>query len=371
MRVTGHMIRQKILRNMQSAIERLQFSQVQLATGKRILQPSDDPIGMSKDIRVRALLADKEQFQKNIEDALGWIDNTEPSVDQILADVVELKEIAIRGASDTLGSPERAALAQQVEHLIQQIVTLSNDRYGQRYVFAGTYTLTEPYTAQRVVSSEATTLPDLEWVDLDNARITQGTVTVAGPMGETYAEGTDYEIDYQLGRIRRCAAGSMNPGDSFTVSYETETICRVDLNVPDTSGIINREIAQGVYEGINTGGQEILASGTDILALMIRVKTDLYRNDGIAVNQSLNEIDQAIDQVSAGLGKLGARRSAFELAMAKLDSEVVNLHSIISSLEDADIAEVTVKFQAQQMAYESALAAAGKMMNMSLINFVQ
>jgi flagellar hook-associated protein 3 FlgL len=135
--------------------------------------------------------------------------------------------------------------------------------------------------------------------------------------------------------------------------------------------MINREVAQGVYENINTGGQEVLASRIDVLSLMIRVKTNLFRNDGLAVNQALDEIDEAIDQISAALGKLGARRSAFELARAKLDSETVNLHSIISGLEDADLAEVMVRFQAEQMAYESALAAAGQMMNMSLINFIR
>ena len=78
MRVTGKMIRQKILYNTNTAMERLQFAQTQMATGKRILKASDDPLGLSKAMRARAILTDNRQFLRNIEDALSWLENTEP-----------------------------------------------------------------------------------------------------------------------------------------------------------------------------------------------------------------------------------------------------------------------------------------------------
>jgi len=62
MRVTGRMVRQKILNNTNTAMERLQFAQTQMATGKRILKPSDDPLSLSKAIRARALLTDSRQY---------------------------------------------------------------------------------------------------------------------------------------------------------------------------------------------------------------------------------------------------------------------------------------------------------------------
>jgi flagellar hook-associated protein 3 FlgL len=369
MRVTGKMIRQRILANIESAMERLQFAQTQMATGKRIQTPSDDPISLSKSLKVRALLADNQQFVRNIDDAIGWIDNTEPVLDEIVETIITLKEIAIRGASDTETDYERSALAEQIDGLIDNLVGLGNTRYGHRYVFSGTHTLTAPYTSEYTVSGESVSLPDLEWALLGNARLAGGSVTVTGSMGETYIEGVDYEIDHQSGAIRRLGGGSMGAG-SYTVSYQTETICRVELNVPDTDGAINREVARGVYERLNTGGEDIFASRVAVFDLMVRVKNALFRDDGIDVNQSLDEIEDALEQVSSALSDIGVKRNAFDLARAKLDSEMVNLQAMISRLEDADLAEVMVRFQGEQTAYESALAAAGQIMNTSLINFI-
>jgi flagellar hook-associated protein 3 FlgL len=370
MRVTGKMIRDKVLYNVNLAQERLQLGQTQMATGKRILKPSDDPLGLSKSLGFRALRKDNEQFQRNIGDALAWIDNTEPEVEAMVEILAELKEIAVEGASDTKSAAERSVLAGQVEGLIERLVELANSTYGGRYVFAGTYTTTKPYDIVYSAAAESVSLPDLEWVDLGNAQITQGSVTVTGMMGEGYTEGVDFEIDYALGRIRRLAGGAMVPGDTYNVSYDTDTASGVVLNVPDTSGAINREVAAGVHNKINFGGEEILDSGIDIFGLLISVKNDLARNRGAAVSASLDDIEAGLDQIAAVLGQHGIRRNAFELAKTRLESEMVNLEALISELEDADMAEVAVAFQTDQLAYESALAAASRIVNTSLVNFI-
>jgi flagellar hook-associated protein 3 FlgL len=370
MRVTSKMVNEKILSNVSSALERLQYAQTQMATGKRTLKPSDDPIDVAKALRVKALLADNLQFQRNIDDGVDWLENTEPMVDEMVAVITELKEIATSGASDSKTDVERAVLGEEVDALIERLVGLANSRCGQRYVFAGAYTLIAPYRLSYEVSDESVSLPDLEWTDLGNARLKSAPVTVSGPGGQVYVEGVDYEIDYEMGRIRRLAGGAMGAG-SYTVSYQTETVSAVDLSVPDTDGVINREIAQGVYRAVNIGGQEILASGTDVFDLLLNVKTALFRNEGDSVNQALDDIDLAVTQVASALGKVGTQRNAFDLARAKLESQMVNHQAVISNLEDADLAEVMVRFQTEQMAYESALAAAATIMNISLINFIQ
>jgi flagellar hook-associated protein 3 FlgL len=371
MRVTGKMLRDKVLYNIQSSLERMQFAQTQVATGKRILKPSDDAVAVSKTLKVRNLLADNEQYQRNMDDGVGWVDSTEPALDAASGLLAELKEIALSGASDTNGADERRALAEQVEGLLEEMVQLANTQYDQRYVFAGTYTLTRPYSATRSISDEPVTLPDSGWTDLTNGKLEMGSVTVRGSSSQVYVEGTDYEIDYTAGRIRRLTTGEIPAGDACQISYGTQGVCRVDLNAPGTDGALRREVAPGVWEQVNIGGEEFLNSGVNAFDLMVRVKNALYKNDGAAVNQTLNDVDTAFDQVSAALGEVGHVRKSFDLAGARLDTQNVNLKAMMSGLEDADLAEVMVRFQAERAAYESALSAAGNIMNTSLINFLQ
>jgi flagellar hook-associated protein 3 FlgL len=370
MRITDAMIRERILCNMNASLNKVQIAQTQIATGKRVLKPSDDPMAISRSTKIKALLRDNEQFQKNISSAFAWIESSEHAVSQMVEVLTELKELAVDGASDTNGAPERAALALQANTLLERLVDLVNTTFDGRFIFAGTHTLTSPYSISSSVVDEGVVFTADEWLDLGNARIVEGSVTLSGGT-VTFVEGTDYEIDYETGAVRRLAAGAMVPGTAYQISYDTESIAAVDLTVPATGGAINREIAQGVYEPINVGGEEILNSRVDIFSLMADVKNSLFRNDGEAVSQAIADIDSALDQASGTLAKIGAARNGFDLAQAKLDTENTNLKALISSLEDADLAEVLVNFRAEQTAYEAALAASATIMNTSLLNFLR
>lgn len=371
MRVTAAMVRSRILHNMSSALDVLQLTQTQIASGKRILKPSDDPVGTAKALNLRTVLRDNQQFMENIDDAGGWMTVTEAAVHDMVLLITELKEAAISGANDTKGEPERAALAQEIEHLLESLIDVANTRYGDRYVFAGTHTLTRPYSAERTVDAEGFAFVDDEWLDLGHARIEAGSLSVSDGLGGVFTEGIDYEIDYAGGSIRRLSGGSMGIGIAYSVSYASENISGVSLDVPDTTGLVNREIAQGVYESINLGGEEILNSGIDVFGLLMDVRDLLYRNDGAGVSAKLDIIDAAMDQINTGLGRTGTLQRSFDLTRGRLETENTNLQALISRLEDADLAEVAMRMQLKQTAYEAALASAASIMNMSLIDFVR
>jgi flagellar hook-associated protein 3 FlgL len=371
MRVTSGMVRRNIIANMNSALGKLQISQTQIATGKRVFKPSDDPATIAKSVNIKALLRDSEQFKRNIEDGLGWLSTTEAAVDDMTEILTNLKEIAVKGAGDTLGADERAALGEQTEALIQRLLDSSNTAYGDRYVFAGTNTLTRPYSASSDVAGETFAVSGTDWTDLGNPRLESGTVLIRGPLGEVYTEGVDYTIDYDLGRIVKIDGGGMAEGVTYTAAYTADTTAAVQLNVAAADGAINREVAEGVREQVNIGGEELLSSSVDVFALMVRVKNALLRNDSDSVNLALDEIEGAADQVTSGLGRLGAMSEGLNLADARLDTEIVNLTALVSSLEDADVAEVAVSLQAEQVAYQAALAAAATILNTSLVNFIE
>ncbi len=62
------------------------------------------------------------------------------------------------------------------------------------------------------------------WYALDHANIVPGTVVVtSNPAGTTYVEGTDYVIDYELGKIKLIAAGSVDANDVL-VDYSYNAI---------------------------------------------------------------------------------------------------------------------------------------------------
>lgn len=59
-----------------------------------------------------------------------------------------------------------------------------------------------------------------KWVKLENRKIAAGTVTVTSETGgTTYNEGTDYNVDYDIGRIQVIVGGEINGGENLLVDY--------------------------------------------------------------------------------------------------------------------------------------------------------
>lgn len=70
MRITNSMMINNMLRNMSANLNRLDKYQSQLATGRKIRVPSDDPVGASRSLRARTDLARNQQYAKNVDDAI-------------------------------------------------------------------------------------------------------------------------------------------------------------------------------------------------------------------------------------------------------------------------------------------------------------
>jgi len=147
MRVTQSVITRTLLQTLSHSKESLHKKQVMLSTGKAIEKPSSDPVNYSKAENFKRKIERNNSFLQNVEDALGWVDNTNSILDNIYSNVIRLKEIAIQGADKSLNDLERKTLSEQVEAIIDNVVSAANSTYLGKYVFAGTSTKGEkPFT---------------------------------------------------------------------------------------------------------------------------------------------------------------------------------------------------------------------------------
>ncbi|MBO8130519.1 MAG: flagellar hook-associated protein 3 [Candidatus Marinimicrobia bacterium] len=147
MRVTQSVITRTLLQTLSHSKESLHKKQVMLSTGKAIEKPSSDPVNYSKAENFKRKIERNNSFLQNVEDALGWVDNTNSILDNIYSNVIRLKGIAIQGADKSLNDLERKTLSEQVEAIIDNVVSAANSTYLGKYVFAGTSTKGEkPFT---------------------------------------------------------------------------------------------------------------------------------------------------------------------------------------------------------------------------------
>ena len=121
-------------------------TQQQLATGRRVLTPSDDPIAAARALEVTQSQSLNTQYGTNrgyAKDSLTMVDSTLSSVTELLQNV---KTTAISAGNGSLGDGERASIATALQSSLDQLVGLSNTRDGQgNYLFSGFQTTTPAF----------------------------------------------------------------------------------------------------------------------------------------------------------------------------------------------------------------------------------
>lgn len=145
LRVTDEMMLSAALYNLRRNSRKLFRLQVMAALGKRILAPSDDPLGAIKVIDYNSQLSRFEQYQRNIAFGLSWLQRTEGVLQDLEELVSRAHEIAVSQSSGTADAQSRASCAGIVREIKAQVWQLSNASLGGRYLFAGLKNDQPPY----------------------------------------------------------------------------------------------------------------------------------------------------------------------------------------------------------------------------------
>ena len=137
-RMSSNQIHQSSLDVILDAQARLQRTQEQLATGKQLLNPSDDPIATSQIMTIRSELSRIETLQKNANHAYSELSLAESTVAGVQDALQRARELAVRGNNDALGATEKVMIASEIEGLRTQIMALANTKSASgEYLFAG------------------------------------------------------------------------------------------------------------------------------------------------------------------------------------------------------------------------------------------
>ncbi|HEV2812969.1 MAG TPA: flagellar hook-associated protein FlgL [Solirubrobacteraceae bacterium] len=145
-RVTEGMLGRRLLSDLRASTHRIATAQRQIASGRRIDKPSDDPLATHNALRLRSELAGIAQDKRTIDDTKGWLDTTDSALGTITEVVHRARELALQGANGAIGQTERNKLADEVDQLIETAKSAANSSYGGRYVLAGQDTDDAPYT---------------------------------------------------------------------------------------------------------------------------------------------------------------------------------------------------------------------------------
>ena len=138
MRITNKMMTNNVLTNINGNKNSLSKLEQQYSTGLKISKPSEDPIVAVRALKLRTNLNELNQYyEKNIPDALSWMDVTESALGTINEILTEVHTSCVQGASDTLTTDDRNAILANLKQYKEQIYQEGSSNYAGRYVFTG------------------------------------------------------------------------------------------------------------------------------------------------------------------------------------------------------------------------------------------
>ena len=307
MRISSSTIYDASVNAMQQQSAKLLQAQQQIATGRRILTPADDPIGAAQALQVTQSQTMNAQYSTNAGSASDSLTLEESVLGNITSLLQDVRDIAVTAGNGAFSSTERAILATDLSGRYQQMLGLANtvDGNGQ-YLFSGYKGGVRPFT-ERVPG-------------------TMGTVDYNGDQGQRLIQ--------------------ISPSEQLAVS--------------DAGGDVFQHIPAA-----GGGYQDVFKTIDDLVKLLQKTPFD---QAGLAPSQT--NIDNALDNVSAVRASAGSRLKQLEAVQNAGEDRALQYSQTLSRLQDADYAKAAAELMQQQVSLQAAQQSYVKVAGLSLFNYL-
>ncbi len=201
MRVSTALFYQNNLNTLQNGMRDLADTQQEIATGRRILKPSDDPVATAQLMDLNESIARTEQFQRNADQANQKLSLKESALAGAEEIAFTIRDVAIQSNNGAQDDTSRQALLERMENLRGNLMQLANkEGPNGDYLFAGDAGDQQPFAADGTYSG-GTNAVDVRISD-------ERRVTVAEPGSRVFGDDTGGLIKAVDDVIADLAAGN-------------------------------------------------------------------------------------------------------------------------------------------------------------------
>ncbi|MDC0004266.1 flagellar hook-associated protein FlgL [Porticoccaceae bacterium] len=303
---TGQLFERAVtqMNTQQSAVAKMQ---AQLASGKQIVQASDDPDKVGLIQRLNTASQRQDVYEQSLNTVNGRLVAEEASIvatDNILQRV---RELAVRASSDTLSAPDREIISIEVSALKESLMQLANTQdINGNYVFAGSMSNTVPYT-----------------------------------------EDTFGQVSYN--------------GDDRHIAVDVSEQRRLTMNRPGSE----------VFDSVVRQESDDSTQRVGFFGVIEDFASALKNNDTDGIQRSLSEVSDLSASVSVSLADVGSRLSVVDSQRDMLSDAKLRYQMLLSQVEDLDYATAVTELSAELLSMEAAQSSFAKISQLSLFDYIR
>lgn len=399
-RISTNQYHQSALNALLDQQSRVSRVQEQIATGRRILSPSDDPSGAARVLELAQGIESIQRYNRNIGLAESRLNIEESVLEEVGNTLTRVRELAVKAKSDSNTPADRRSIATEVRSRLDHLVELANSTDGNgEYLFAGARTDTRPF---------ATTDGTVGYQGDQNERRVQ-----VGP-GRTIATNhSGYDVFMDIGASYGATADTGNSSDAalavyrsasttdsvdgYTVSFATGPD-GLEYTVTDAGGgtVQSGAFTQGEPIELADEGVTLAPSGEvqagdrfDIAATppgrrsmfaIVDRFADALESAGAgdasgnafqaAGDRALSELDSAMEEVLQVRAQVGGRLNGLESERDANEAAALELKSTRSDIRDLDYASAISELSRRMAGMQAAQKSYAKIQGMSLFNYL-
>ncbi|GAB3287311.1 flagellar hook-associated protein FlgL [Pseudidiomarina andamanensis] len=370
----------------------------QIASGKRIVNISDDPQAMTQAINIGQSKAVSSQFSDarvGVRNALSQEESVLNSVNDVYS---RAKTLMVQASSDTLSDADRASVASELRGLYESLIGLGNTRDGNgRYLFGGYQDDTAPFI--RDVNGDVSYVGHAE---VREQQVDGDRRMAVGHSGDdifrSVHSSAGYLADAGLTNQGTLQFNGINIVDSnhpdFGLAY--------DIEFADNAGQMQYRVNGGAWADYNDpttvalGGIEVELEGAPATGDTLRVargqdnNMDIFRTfekalavlDNAAVTDAqksqrvntlrtvMREFDNGMDNVLTTRAEVGARLNELDALDTIGSNRTLAYEQALSDLVDLDYVEAASQYSVRMVGLQAAQKAFVDMKDMSLFKFL-
>lgn len=281
----------------------------QMATGKSILLPSDDPIAATRITQLNRQQSALDQYQTNIDSASAGMSQQESILDGVNNDLLAIRDDLLEAANGTNTAESLSSLGQDIQSMTEAMVSALNyqDEDGH-YVFGGTVNDQPPIVA----------------VDEDGDGVTDSYTYQGNDDHRQTTVSNGVEVDTNV-------AVSDFFGDS--------------LDVLNTLTSLSKELQDPSVDPADP-----------------QVQSD--------IQNAIDTVDVASDALNASIATIGETQITMSMLSSAQTDITTSNDQLISQLSDLDYGPASITFTGLEMAMEATLKTYSKVSELNLFSVI-
>ncbi|WP_330983783.1 MULTISPECIES: flagellar hook-associated protein FlgL [Enterobacterales] len=281
----------------------------QMATGKRILLPSDDPIAAARITQLNRQQSAIDQYQNNIDAASTGMSQQESILDGVNNDLLAVRDDLLEAANGTNSIESLATLGQDIQSLTEAMVSALNyqDEDGH-YIFGGTINDRPPIVA----------------VDDD---------------GDGVADSYTYQGNSEHRQT------TVSSGVEVDTNVAVSDVFGSSLDVLNTLTSLSKELQD---PSLDPGDPQVQSD----------------------ISNAIDVVDDASDSLNAAIASLGETQNTMSMLSGAQTDIATSNEQLIGQLSDLDYGPASIQFTGLEVAMEATLKTYSKVSELNLFSVI-